>query len=66
MVWIVTFLRVLVVVEPIGEWELYCAMHDLIGDGGMAKLLKCSAGRLRQLTAFRVRAILNWIDFNRF
>lgn len=47
----------LVVVEPIGEWELYCAMHDLIGDGGMAKLLKCSAGRLRQLTDFRV--ILN-------
>lgn len=32
MVWIVTFLRVLAAVEPIGEWELYCAMHDLIGD----------------------------------
>lgn len=32
MVWIVTFLRVLAAVGPIGEWELYCAMHDLIGD----------------------------------
>jgi hypothetical protein len=54
MVWIVTFLRVLVAGEPIGEWELYCAMHILIGDwrGGMARLLKCSAGRLRQLSVF--------------
>jgi hypothetical protein len=63
MVWIVTFLRVLVAGEPIGEWELYCAMHILIGDwrGGIARPLRCSAGRLRQLGAFR--AILNLNNF---
>lgn len=62
MVWIVTFLRVLAG-EPIGEWELYWAMHILIGDWreGMARLLRCSAGRLRQLSVFI--AILKLINF---
>ena len=42
----VTFLRV-VVVDPIGEWELYWARHVRAGEMHEVIVPKCSAGRRR-------------------